>query len=128
PLPGRYSASPDGATAAPRCRAAAAAPVLCRRARVALPGSSSSRTRSWLLVGRRGERSRGERAAVVLGQRLDATLGIFQIASAVARERHAFFEDLQRFLQRQVARLERGDDLLQPRQALLKLEVGHRLP
>src|SRR5262249_1258676 len=75
-----------------------------------------------------GERLRGRASALVLGEQLDPALGVVQIFCALARERHTFLEDLERFLERQVAGLERGHDLLEPSKAILKLEVAHRAP
>ncbi len=74
------------------------------------------------------KRPGGGGAGLVLDQHLDAALRFVEVARAVAGQRDALLEDLERVLQRQVARLQRAHDLLEPREAVLKLEVGHRAP
>src|SRR6185369_5465866 len=86
------------------------------------------RTRSLVALGLPGERPRAEGAAVVLGEHLDALLGVLEVAGTASRQANALLEDLQRLLERQIARLEPAHDLLEPRQTVLKFEVGHPAP
>src|SRR5437868_15448037 len=66
--------------------------------------------------------------ALVLDEDLDAALGVVEVAGAVAGQADALLEDLQRLFQRQVAGLQRADDLLETGQAVFKFEVGHHAP
>src|SRR5206468_11023130 len=94
----------------------------------ALEDTRRGRTRSLIPLGLPGERARAERAAVVPGEHLDALLGVLEVAGAAARQPDALLEDRQRFLERQVAGLEPAHDLLESRQTVFKLEVGHPAP
>ena len=71
---------------------------------------------------------RAEQPALVLGEELDALLRFLEVLRAAAGEPHPFLEGLQRLLEGQVAGFERVHDLLEPRQRVLKLDVGHLAP
>src|SRR5215216_4124333 len=61
----------------------------------------------------------------ILYQHFDFALGIFQDFEAAFRESNALFEDLQRFVQRQITLFQFSDDRLQPRHRLFKFDPAH---
>src|SRR5438067_1505575 len=87
-----------------------------------------ARPRSRLVLPLEDEGPGGGGAALVLDEHLDAALGVVEIAGAVAGQRDAFFEHLERFFERQVATLEGAHDLLEPGETVFKLEVAHHAP
>src|SRR5207244_10824456 len=69
-----------------------------------------------------------EEAACLREPERDARLGLVEVLGAVARERDAVLEGLERVLQHEGARLELAHALLQSGEAVLKLEVDHPPP
>ena len=74
------------------------------------------------------ERLGAERPALVPRQDLDPLLRLVQILGAAPGEAHAFLEDLERLLQRQIPRLELVHELLEALEGVLKPDVGHHAP
>src|SRR5947208_1980637 len=92
------------------------------------PPCSSARPRSSLPVLVPLEGLGPEETALVLGQELDALLGLLEVLGAATGESHAFLEDLERVLERQLARLEAVHDLPETLEGVLKLHVAHPVP
>src|SRR5438132_6467229 len=117
-----------GALSGGSTRSSAASTIARRSSRYALRSTVTGSPQSRLVLPLEDEGPGGGGAALVLDQHLDAALGRVEIARAVAGQRDALFEHLERLFQRQVAALERAHDLLEPGEAVFKLEVAHHAP
>ena len=84
-------------------------------------GARSRRSRLGFFLGFGIEGFRGHLAAGLLEQNFHFALGLLQVFLAIARELHAFFEQLHGIVERQIRALQFADDLFQARERIFKI-------